>query len=365
MITLAELNLEFNPFKDATANNANNNLVWASMEDVKSKLERSYNDCLVNNSKQIILNWGQWGGGKTFSAFYFSKEMNNVDHLQHIYVKCPKDGTKATDEFFSSVIDSISFDKLSNHIRNLIAQVGEDTLINYLSPIATKEFAKAIVLIGSQNDEICNTMNRFLFSGITKTELKKLGLSRDIQTDSDSVKFLSGILSCYTGTDSLNNGRVVIWLDEMEDLIYFAPKNYKIFSQILRDLFDAIPDRFLFFMNFTLAEGQESTIQLILGDALWSRVTKKIRYKEFNEDDALSYVNDLLKAAKIDKDSAHPFDMDIARALINNIPLNILTPREINKHITSLLSYSLEHELSDIDVHVLNEWVKDYAEESQ
>jgi len=364
MTTLTELNLGFNPFKDATANNASSNLVWASMDDVKSKIERSYNDCLTNNSKQIILNWGQWGGGKTFSAFYFAKEMHGVDHLQHIYIKCPKDGAKATDELFTSVIDSISFDGLNKHIKKLIASVGDVALIDYLSPIATKEYAKAIALIGSSNSEISDTMNRFLFSGITKSELKKLGLARDIQTDSDSVKFLSGILSCYTGTDQINNGRVVIWLDEMEDLIYFAPKNYKIFSQILRDLFDTIPDRFLFFMNFTLSEGQESTIQLILGDALWSRVTKKIRYKEFSEEDALSYVKDLLIASKINKASDLPFNIDIAQALINNIPLNTLTPREINKNITSLLSYAVEHNSNNIDIHVFNEWVKDYAENS-
>jgi len=51
---------------------------------------------------------------------------------------------------------------------------------------------------------------------------------------------LAGILSCFTGNERINNGRVVIWLDEMEDLIYFAPKNYKAFSQILRGLFSLL-----------------------------------------------------------------------------------------------------------------------------
>lgn len=364
MGTLKELNLESNPFKDITPNKEDDKMVWASMTDVKTKLERSYSDCINNNSKQIILNWGQWGGGKTFSAYYFSRKMGSVDNLHHIYLRCPKDGAKAVDEFFTSIIDAFTFEILNDHIHGLINQVGADTLIDYLSPRATREYAKAIVLIGSKDPDIYDMMNRFLFSGLTKTELKKLGLAKDIQTDNDSVKFISGILSCYTGNNLINDGRVVVWLDEMEDLIYFAPKYYKMFSQVLRDLFENIPDRFLFFMNFTLSEGEESVIQLILGDALWSRVTKKIRYKEFNENDALEYINDLLQTSKIDEEKDDPFNIEIARALINNIPLNNLTPREINKNINSLLSYSLENNVSNIDVHVLNEWVKDYSENS-
>ena len=86
----------------------------------------------------------------------------------------------------------------------------------------------------------------------------------------------------------------------MEDLIYYSPKHYKIFSQVLRDLFDSLHSSVLFFMNFTLAESEESTIELILGGAVWSRITKKIRYKQFTEKNAFDYCNELLTRSKID-----------------------------------------------------------------
>ncbi len=362
-MNLEQINLSYNPFKDVSPNIDDTHMVWASMGEVKAKLERSYKDCINNNSKQIILNWGQYGGGKTFSAYYFSKQMSDVDNIKHIYLRCPKDGAKATDEFFISIIDALGFEELNQHIHKLITEVGEDALIAYLTPRATREFAKAICLIGSQEPDTREMMNRFLFSGISKAELKKLGLAKDIYTDSDSGRFLSGILSCYTGTNAINNGRVVIWLDEMEDLIYYAPKNYKAFSQILRDLFDNISDRFLFFLNFTLAEGEESVIELMLGAALWSRVTKKIRYKEFSEANALEYANELLAVARINKNIESPLSPEILNILISNIPINILTPREINKHINSLLSYSMEHELSTITLEVFNNWSKEYSED--
>jgi len=335
MATLNDINLSFNPFKDTTANKDNQDMVWASMKDVKNRIERSYQDCIANDSNQIVLNWGPWGGGKTFSAFYFIKEKASTDNIQHIYIKCPKEGTKAADELFSAIIDSITFDNLNR---------------------------KAIVLIGSEDEEKVELMNRFLFSGLSKTELKKLGLARDIATDSDSAKFLTGILACYTGTNAINNGRIVIWLDEMEDLIYYSPKNYKVFSQLLRDLMDNIPDRLLFFMNFTLAEGQETVIQVILGEAIWSRVTKRIRYVEFNEADGLDYVTELLAAAKINKEIESPFNTEIGKLVLNTIPANGLTPREINKAVNSLLSYSMEHNLNQVTTETFNEWSEDHAD---
>jgi hypothetical protein len=362
MKSLNDINLAFNPFKDTTANQDNQNMVWSSMKDVKNRIEKSYQDCLINNSKQIVLNWGPWGGGKSFSAFYFMKEKAAVDNIQHIYIKCPNEGSKAADDLFSSIIDSITFDRLNQHIKALILAVGEDALIEYLAPKATKEYAKAIVLIGSEDPDVIDAMNRFLFSGLSKIELKKLGLPRDIVTDSDSAKFLTGILSCYTGTNLINNGRVVIWLDEMEGLIYYSPKNYKVFSQLLRDLMDNIPDRFLFFMNFTLAEGQETVIQVILGEAIWSRVTKRIRYTEFNEADGLEYVSELLSSSRVNKAANNPFDANIAKLIIGNIPLTDLTPREINKAVNSLLSYCMEHDINLVNINDFNAWSKEHAD---
>ncbi len=160
------------------------------------------------------------------------------------------------------------------------------------------------------------------------------------------------------------DGRVVFWLDEMEDLIYYSPKNYKAFSQALRDLIDSIPDRFLLFMNFTLAENQETTIELILGGAVWSRITRKIRFKEFNQEDALKYCNDLLDLAKVRRSANKPFNSNLLVEILNTISTDNLTPREINKHITSLITYSLEKEFDEINQEVFNSWMTEFSEEN-
>jgi hypothetical protein len=361
MATLSELNLNFNPFKDITPSLVGAQPKWAGMKEVRSKIEKVYHDCISNNSKQIVLNWGQYGGGKTFSAYYFIKQFaNNDKNITHIYVVSPKDGSKATNEFFKGVIDFLSFEKIRQQIRKIISLKNERYLYEFLAPNVGQEYAKAICLIGSEDLNVSDLMNRFLYAGLTKTELKKLGLAKDISTDTDSIRFLSGIILCFVGNEEIVNGRVILWLDEMEDIIYYAPKHYKAFAYVLRDLFNTINSGFLALMNFTLAEGEDTTIELILGGAIWSRITSKIRYKQFNIDDALEYCNELLSNAQIIKDISKPFSNSILKSVLGIVPSSLLTPREINKHLTSLINFSLEKGRTQIDDEILASWINDF-----
>ena len=359
------VNLKFNPFKDITPSLITSNLKWAGMDDVRLRLERIYHDCIHNNSKQIVLNWGQYGGGKTFSAYYFIKQYGSNNHnLTQIYVRTPKDGSKSTDEFFKAIIDSLTFEKIQNQIRNIIAHHSKEALFNFLAPTAGHEFAKAICLIGTNDEEISVLMNRFLYTGLTKIELKKLGLAKDITTDTDSIKFLSGIISCFIGNTELVNGRVIIWIDEMEDMIYYSAKHYKAFSYVLRDLFDSFNDGFLAFLNFTLSEGEENTIEMILGGAVWSRITRKVRYKQFSMDDAIKYCVELIDYAKINPEISQPLSLTSLKNVLSMIPFSQLTPREINKYLTSLINFALEQGRTEINDEVISRWMVDYQQEN-
>lgn len=357
------LNLSYNPFREITPSKHSQNMVWAEMSDVKARFERLYQECINTDAKQIVLNWGPYGGGKTFSAYYFIKHYQEEEGLTQIYLRNPKDGSKATDEFFKGVIDDLTFDRICDAVSDIIEEIGEVELIRILTPIASREYAKAISLFGKNDDDVRELMNRFLYTGLTKTELKKLGLAKDIQTDTDSIKFLSGIISCFNDERIIANGRLVLWIDEMEDLIYFQPKYYKAYSQILRDLFDSISTGFLVFMNFTLAEGEEGTIEAMLGGALWSRITKRIRFKPFTVENGKVYLSELLQASKIRKSISKPMPQQIVERIIEIIPLNDLTPREINKHAGSLISFALENGVDNIDNALFDIWLEQYTED--
>jgi hypothetical protein len=366
MSSINDLNLKINPFKDMTPDVSNDSLFWAGLPELKSKIERNYNDCLNHKAKHTILNWGPYGGGKTFTANYFTNQKFDAQkRITHIYLRSPKDGSKATDEFFKAVLDSVSFSRIKNHIEFLVGNTDANELKSYLVKTArSEEFADAVLKLGSSDPDISNLMRSYLYSGVTKTELKKLGLSRDLQTDTDSVKFLSGLLSCFIGDGKFYDGYVFLWIDEMEDLIYYTPKNYKVFSQVLRDLFDYIPNSFVSFLNFTLAEGEEKTIELILGGALWSRITKRIRFKELTSADAYSYCEDLIKHSQVTENGLQPFTKNSIQKLIDLIPGDI-TPREINRYFGSVIAFAMRNDNSSIDDVVITKWQPEFQEDGE
>lgn len=360
------LNLNLNPFADLTPElQIGKQLIWAGMAEVNTKISKVYVDIIRFPNRQIILNWGPWGGGKTYSSIYFINrpQKKGEIRLTQSYIKAPKKGPTATKEFFISIIDSITFSEIIRQVKYLINEIGEEEFLKKVgSKIASSEFAKAISLLASEDEEILELTQRYIYSSVTKTELKKLKLPRTLSSDTDSIKVLSGILFCFTGDGVFFDGRFCLWIDEMEDLIYYNSAQYRAFSQVLRDLIDRLTERVTVFFNFTLSEPEEKTIELLLGGALWSRINKKIRFKELNEGDAALYVNDLINSALVNKKNNGPFDDIAIRYLLSFIPSSNLTPREINKYFSGVLNFAIDNKKVTINKLLIEQYIKEKNE---
>ncbi|MCK4667322.1 hypothetical protein KAU33_11260 [Candidatus Dependentiae bacterium] len=347
-----KFNLKGNPFKNNIPKpvlKSKNKLVWAGLEKIKNKLNLYYDRALTSNHKQIILNWGPYGGGKTFSADYFINyidfDLKNLNFTQ-IYLRSPKTGNIAGSELYKNILDYLSFSDICSRVNTLIKEYGDEALFKIInSRIKSEEFTKSLILLGNEDRDILETMRRYVYSGLNRTELKELLLARNIETNSDNVKFMAGILTLYTITFDKKDSRVIFWLDELEDLIYYSQKEYRAFSQILRDLFDTLVDNFTVFLNFTFSEPQDDTIELLLGGAIWSRINAKIRFKELNEEDATIYIKQLLRFYQINKtENFSPFTEDLILQVLGLIPKSDLTPRSINKLLGDLLDFALEND---------------------
>jgi len=74
MLQYSKLNLKENPFKANIPNpeiDKSNKLIWAGLNNIKETISSIYRQASYSTHKQIILNWGPFGGGKTFAADYF------------------------------------------------------------------------------------------------------------------------------------------------------------------------------------------------------------------------------------------------------------------------------------------------------
>jgi hypothetical protein len=352
-----KFNLNGNPFKNnipKPSSRTDHLIYWAGMENIKNKLKLFYDRALLSKHKQIVLNWGPYGGGKTFSADYFINYNDNKDlevNLTQIYLRSPKTGNVAGTEFYKNIIDYLTFSDICLRVNNLIAECGEDNLFQIINDrIKSEEFSKSIILLGKGDYDVTEIMRRYIFAGLNRAELKELELARNIETNTDYIKFIAGILTLYSIPYANKPSRLILWLDEMEDLIYYSQKDYRAFSQILRDLFDTLVDNFTVFMNFTFAEPNEDTIELLLGGAIWSRINSKLRFKELNEDEAIKYIRQLIGYYQIDKSNDFvPFTEEIISQIFGLISKSDLTPRIINKLFGDLLDYTVENDYNSIE----------------
>ncbi len=364
----SKLNLKNNPFEDITPlldQENSDQLNWAGMPSLKQKLEDAHLQALTTDPRQIILNWGTVGAGKTFASFYFSnyKRLNSLvpqfnGNIFYVYVRTPKDGNTATHQLFKDILDALTLSSVKSQVQLIIEAIGKENLLKFLSQrIRSEEFAKAILLLGDEDLEIAEMMSRYLFGATTNTELKKMGLARPLKSTIDFAKILAGIFLCFLGIQDREKGKLFLWLDELEDLLFFTANQYRPFSMFLRDIFDQMKEGFTVFMNFTMAEPEHDTIKLLLGKALWSRINQEIRFNELLIEDGLLYCKELLQPCQIAPKEYSPFTEKSLRSLFEMIRAEEMTPREINKVCNEVLNFALSKNISPISETIIQEWI--------
>ena len=175
-------------------------------------------------------------------------------------------------------------------------------------------------------------------------------MNRNIEKTQDYFRVLAGVFHCFIGlsesnTDVAAHNRFCLWIDEMENFIYFTPPQYRPFGQGLRELIDRMPHYFTLFMNFTLTAPEEyEEIELILGGYLTDRITRHIFFDEMREDQArLQYISDLLsyyRTQEKPKTDYFPFTEEALRTLLVN--LQHRTPKDMNKRCHNVLMKAFE-----------------------
>jgi len=73
MSTFDKFELKTNPFRMTPAINSDE-LIWAGFPEVKNKLETRIKRSIKIPNTSLILNWGEYGSGKTHAARYFNKK---------------------------------------------------------------------------------------------------------------------------------------------------------------------------------------------------------------------------------------------------------------------------------------------------
>jgi hypothetical protein len=366
--------LKQNPFPN-TPPRRPEDAVWAGFKGLKEQLNRLFGEALASPRTQVVLGRGEYGSGKTHAAIYTRRAdyLNSFKQIQRVkgvdvyYVRLPKEPEKADILLYRNIVEAVQFRRLRSVIKEIITIYTPQDALERLQELTDSEaLGRALWLLGLEKerggqltlfqvDNVPNDQQKLLesyfFSKITPSDLKRLGLSRDISSTQDRFHVLGCLLQCLIGLEPVDaietHRRVILWIDEMEDLINYPSRYHKPFMQGLRDLFDRLPDYFTIVMNFTLASPDYAAeIGIVAGQGFLDRITHQIYFREPNEEEAFEYVKDLLSYYRIEKPEdrglprVYPFEEGALRTLI--VELHGRTPRDINQRCADVITEAFQ-----------------------
>ena len=277
----------------------------------------------------------------------------SVQNMEVLRVQTPTETGNPARDFYLDVIEQIRLDRIAEAVKKNVESIGRDVVERNLRQIMVSgDFAKALLNLFEDSPISpgpSSMLSAYFLGKCTTTELRKLGLNRNIEKTQDYFRVLAGVFHCLIGlsesADVVEHNRFCLWIDEMENFIYFTPPQYRPFGQGLRELVDRLPYFFTLLMNFTLTAPEEyEEIELILGGYLTDRITRHIFFEEVKDQEKmLQYVSDVLSHYRIQgepKTPYSPFTEDALRALMSNLQRR--TPRDMNKRCRNVLMGAFE-----------------------
>ncbi len=342
------LHLKGNPFGNTLTANSGN-IVWAGMPELKQRFNEIFQEAAFSSTTQVVLNRGHWGGGKTHASLYFGiedhlpSEVTKQTQVYTINIRSPKEAGNPAKDFYIDFLEKLGMTRVQKIIHNAVSNLSETEVLQSLQTVLeSEELARALWLFGTEDtSEKQGLLRNYFFESCTPTDLKKLGVARNISKAQDRFKIIAGVLQCLIGLDANHNlsrpSRVYLWIDEIEDLVFLPSAQFRIISQGLREIIDRLPNFLTLFLNMSLAEPEiHEDFEAILGNAVIDRITHSIYFPELKLDEAVEYVKKLVnhpqyrnKPLPEKLPQTYPFDEIALRMLLENLEKR--TPRDINK----------------------------------
>lgn len=319
---------------------------WFGFEKLKHEFQTIFERSGSEPSRLCVLNRGRFGAGKTHAAKYFSaqhsqqKDVGNYFQFIPIVIESPKQPQKAFVDFSNRLFNAVTFDRIIQASLNL-RRIGDIKRLfsNLLNVTGSEDIATALSKIDNDNRLLTK---RYLLGEGTAKELRDIGVAKRLVKDHEFALAIVGVLYLLIHGQSEERetlSRIVLWIDEMEDLVYFATRYYLPFTQALREVIDLTNYHMTIMLNFTFSEPEDlPTIENVLGQAIMQRVNHHVIFPPPTVSEMRDYLLDLLKHNRAEDtpcSPTFPFSNDAFDLLTESVTSK--TPRFLNKLCDPLL----------------------------
>ena len=316
--------LSTNPFRTTPATSPDE-IVWAGFPEIKARFENRIKRSIILPNSSLILNWGEYGSGKTHAARFFNKvaildELSGDNPRPYSTVMTLPKGKDPIHSIFISIIDKLRISELREKAREVNLDMSE--IINaYGDNLQIQNVLKAVF-----NVEVNETvLKKYLYGNLTNTELRDLseyGILRRIQGDDDYIYFISGLYTCI-GIDKKMYSCTILWIDEFEDIAVLSSSNIDKVNNFLREIMDNTPNNLLVFINLTQSAliGVEDLSEYLY-EAVRSRIKERNNFELPTSDAFLTYLTELLAKFRVGNGQVtdlFPFEQNTVEYMLSKL----------------------------------------------
>lgn len=352
MLTFDRFKLKDNPFRVVPAINSQE-LIWAGFCDIKIKFETRILKSLQIPNSTIVLNWGDYGSGKTHAARYFCKEsvlqdlaksIGNTKPLS-IMVNFPR-GKKVVDELYTQILDKIDINYLRSSIPdgvNICDCIKNSTDSEYIQHVLEEIFL--------ERDRTVEQVKAFLYGTEYPKALVEVGITRKLTIETDAVDLLSALFNVVTSAQIYS--AIILWIDEFEDIALQNSNGINAANSFIKIMLDKTPNRLLMFINFTLsAIASVESLGDYLQEAVKSRIVERIELRYPKTADVMNYISELLNNPIFRTEEVEnpytPFSADVVCKIVTD--LGSVSLRKYNESFSRLLDIAAFENQEAIDM---------------
>lgn len=365
-----------NPFV-STPPTPSEEVIWAGVPEQKKHIEDRIVSSLKTSPYTLVLNWGPWGSGKTHAARYFSQEAElrrlgeqaGVGPPLSLVLDLPRGERDIIREIYLVIMGRLGLRQIRRDLSRVVEKIGEDRFRDLARAfVRDEEFSEALAQLAGiipQDGQLSlggsgpsPALRRYFLLSAGTPDLRDLGLARKLDSNNDMIEMLTAVFNLlfYSGEGAdPQYSELILWFDEMEEIVSLPGKEQRLLTSLLRDFTDYVPTNLTMFVNFTLRSGgQLEDIGAYLTDAVWSRVRGQIFFGELDKEGIVEYVHDLLNAPKYRfgtfaeecPDELYPFTKEALRFVGQKLMPNA-TPRFVNEACSLLIEQALAAEALD------------------
>lgn len=348
-MSIDNFKLKSNPFR-LTPSIDFKEIIWAGFPMIKEKIETRIKRSINIPNSSLVLNWGEYGSGKTHASRYFSKPDilkdlagENCEPFS-IVLSFPK-SKEPVKELYTQIIDRFDFENLR---LRLLKQASKDLVDNVTSSSPIRQI---LYLLFDEETEILD-IKGYLYGGDIR-KLSKKGVMRKLSTDNDYIDFISALFSLLTFEKKIYSV-IILWIDEFEDIAILNSNNISNVNNFVRALIDKASDNLLLFLNLTQSAMMNvEDLGEYLQEAVKSRIKEKIEFNMPNADELKMYLRELLNnqlyriVASNETPPFFPFNEEVVDLIISDLGGTSL--RRYNEAFSLLLENAIYDNKTLID----------------